>query len=120
MKEQNKNNNSFLVFTGLVLLVTGTLVALSLKSFDSILIGVCMLFVGMILIIISVGDMEKTNNYKKHPEGYSLCKRCGRIINKDKSFCNDCKYEIKRSLKHSDNTKYFNEYKKMVDKEKKK
>ena len=53
-------------------------------------------------------------------EDYNLCKRCKSLVNKNKVFCNDCKYDIKRSLKYEGDKKYFNEYTKIVKQEMKK
>ena len=75
---------------------------------------------GLIYNLIETLTIGLYSNKEKQ-DNYHLCKRCKCLVKKDKIFCNDCKYDIKRSLKHLEDEKYFNEYKKIIkEKEKKK
>jgi len=78
--------------------------------------------VALVGLIYNLGEMLIIGTQKrgKIVEDYHLCKRCKCLINKDKVFCNDCKNELRRSLKHNKDKKYFKEYKAIVKKEKKK
>ena len=65
---------------------------------------------------IEIGEIfEKVN----HPERFVYCKKCKHIIRKKHIFCNDCRMDIKREIRHKESKKYINDYTKFY-KEKKK
>jgi len=76
--------------------------------------------IGVSLFIISLSCRIDYIESKYYPKKYSLCKRCKCLIKKDKIFCSDCRVSIRLSLKKEENKKYFNEYKTLIKKEKKK
>ena len=82
-------------------------------------IGCCLISFSFCLIsfsFIEIGEIfEKVN----HPEGFVYCKKCKHIIRKKHIFCNDCRMDIKREIRHKESKKYINDYTKFY-KEKKK
>ena len=80
-------------------------------------------FGGILIAIISIGSFIDAIEFILNPkklDNYVLCKRCKCLINKDKIFCNDCRYDIRRAFDRSEDKQYFDEYKKMIKQEKEK
>lgn len=57
---------------------------------------------------------------KKLSENYHLCKRCKKLVDKKKVFCNDCKHSLRRIVRDEEDKIHLKEYKKIMKKEKKK
>ena len=76
--------------------------------------------IGLIFLLVFFSRIFNCLESGRDPERYALCKRCKYLIKKDKIFCLSCRDNIKMSLKRDKDKKYFNEYKTLIKKEKKK
>ncbi len=74
--------------------------------------GLPVLIFGMIFMI----DLEEQRD---HPENYTYCKKCKKIIRKKHKFCSGCRCSIKEALNKTENKKHFKDYKKFYKGEKK-
>lgn len=75
------------------------------------------LVIGFLISIINLISLITLGNLE---EKYNLCKRCGRLIKKDKIFCEGCLNKLKRLEAEENDKKLICKYKKVIKEGKKK
>jgi hypothetical protein len=88
-------------------------------DFDFVLINGIIGILFLVGSLMSIMDIIKFKYNKKISEEYSLCKRCKRLIKKDKVFCDECKNRIRRLNKYEEDKNFIKEYALLIKQENK-